>query len=969
SGGGPSGVSVLERIGAGDRDNAMTALRASGKPIIPSVNDESAARYMAGILADPAKRSAHVAQLLELATARGFDGIDLDYERFAFSDGQATWAATKGNWAAFVTELAGAFHARGLRVTAAVPTSPYYVYDFPTLGRELDGVRVMTYDYNVSSPGPVAPIDWVRRETATMLTMVPADKLMMGVPAYGRDWLRTLNSQPYITDLDGRQVALSACPTGTPTAAKALTTARNDEVLARPGVVVDRTVGGYDELRARYQETYSAGGKTCVLYREAWLQDSRTITDRITAVVNGGARGAALWTVGAETADQWDLVRTFARSLPPPPPPPDPTLVPAGSTTRVHTASPRSTVMGNLTAVNAVEAGHLRAWACDQPMPGTSVANYPAGRTVPAFVTVATDVAGDFCVYNSGATRLVWDQSATTALDAGSRLLDTRTQGTMVPPGGTVVVRTPVAAAVTILGTLTVLDPQGAGHTTVWPCSQGRPTTSVNNVSMPGQRTVNVTAITTDPDGSFCIYSSMAAHLLWDTQRGAPEILAGLPQRLVDTRTTRPVAGEDELRIHAGPANATVVGNLTVTRPQGAGHTTVWTCGEPRPTASTNNFVGGETTPNFAIVRTDAVGDFCVYTTTTTDLLWDQSGAAPGFEAGSPARLLDSVAPVPAGTTVRVNAGAANATVVGNLTVGAAQSAGHTKTFPCDAPAPATSVNSFTAGETSGNFAAVRTDAGGEFCVYLAAAARLIWDQVAATPATLAGASQRLLDTRGGAQVAAGEVRRVATGLVDATIFGRLTVVGPAAAGHTVVWPCAEPVPSASASTCPAGETVGNFALVRTDVVGEFCVLTTAASHLVWDQVGRTDAFVAGQPERRLDTRFGPGAVGQVPAGGSVVIATGAPSRTVLGNLTVTEPQAAGHLRAWPCNQPMPDASAANFGAGQTVANFLSVASDPDGNVCVYSSAATQVLFDQVAATPSIQAHAPARLLDTRRLA
>lgn len=972
----PSGVSIVERIGAADREWALSALRSAGKPIIPSINDESSARFLAGVLADPARRTAHVAQLLDLTTSRGFDGIDLDYERFAFSDGQATWPVTKVNWAAFVTELAAAFHARGLRVTAAVPTSPYYVYDFPTLGRELDGVRVMTYDYNVSAAGPIAPIDWVRRETTTMLQMVPAYKLMMGVPVYGRDWLRTLNSAPYITDLAGRQIPLSSCPAGTPTATKAITSANNDTVLSKPGVVVDRRVGGYDEVRARYQETYSGGGKTCVLYREAWLQDAQTITDRVQAVVDGGARGAALWTVGGEDAAQWEPIRNYAYDvippLPPLPPlPPDPSVVAAGTTTRIHTSSPRSTVMGNLTAVNPVAAGHLRAWPCDQPMPETSAANYSVAQSSSAFVTVATDGSGDFCVFNSGATRLVWDQSATTALDAGSRLLDTRATGAMVPSGGTVVVRTSVPAAATILGTLTVLDPQSAGHTTVWPCSQGRPATSVNNVTAPGQRTVNSTAVTTDPDGSFCIYSSMAAHLVWDAQRGAPEIQAGASQRVLDTRAGEPLAAEGELRVHAGPARATVAGNLTVVAPQGSGHTTVWTCGEQRPTASTNNFVVGETTPNFAVVRTDAAGDFCVYSTAQTHLLWDQAGAAPGFEAGSPVRLLDSVAPVPAGATIRVAAGVPNATVVGNLTVASAQTAGHTRAFPCDAPPPATSVNAFTAGETTGNFAAIRTDAGGEFCVYTAATARLVWDQVAATPATLAGAPVRLLDTRtGGGPVTAGEVRRVSTGALGSTVFGRLTVVAPSAAGHTTVWACDQPMPATSTSNFAAdGRTVGNFAAVRTDAAGEFCFLSSASAHLVWDQLGRTEGFVATQPERRLDTRVGPGPIGLVPAGGTVVIATGAASRTVLGNLTVTEPQGAGHLRVWPCDQPMPTASVANFAAGETVANFLAVPTDASGSICVYAAAPAHLLFDQVSVTAGIDAHAPARILDTRMLA
>ena len=72
---------------------------------------------------------------------------------------------------------------------------------------------------------------------------------------------------------------------------------------------------------------------------------------------------------------------------------------------------------------------------------------------------------------------------------------------------------------------------------------------------------------------------------------------------------------------------------------------------------------------------------------------------------------------------------------------------------------------------------------------------------------------------------------------------------------------------------------------------------------------------------------------------------------------------------AWPCDQPMPTASVANFAAGETVANFLAVPTDPSGSICVYTAAPAHLLFDQVSVTAGIDAHAPARILDTRMLA
>ena len=173
----------------------------------------------------------------------------------------------------------------------------------------------------------------------------------------------------------------------------------------------------------------------------------------------------------------------------------------------------------------------------------------------------------------------------------------------------------------------------------------------------------------------------MAAHLVWDAQRGAPEIQAG-----ARSGCSTPVpASRWQPRANCGCTPVRPVPRWPQPDGRGAagsGHTTVWTCGEQRPTASTNNFVVGETTPNFAVVRTDAAGDFCVYSTAQTHLLWDQAGRRPDSKRAARCGCSTRWRRVPAGATIRVAAGVPNATVVGNLTVASAQTAGHTWRSP-----------------------------------------------------------------------------------------------------------------------------------------------------------------------------------------------------------------------------------------------------------------------------------------------
>ncbi len=91
----------------------LDTLRATGTRVIPSITDGTAKGGMAALLADPVSRSLHVQTIVGLVTREGFDGIDLDYEGFAYVDDYASWETTRPNWVAFVNELAAALHAHG----------------------------------------------------------------------------------------------------------------------------------------------------------------------------------------------------------------------------------------------------------------------------------------------------------------------------------------------------------------------------------------------------------------------------------------------------------------------------------------------------------------------------------------------------------------------------------------------------------------------------------------------------------------------------------------------------------------------------------------------------------------------------------------------------------------------------------------------------------------------------------------
>ena len=62
--------------------------------------------------------------------------------------------------------------------------------DYAALGHSADRVVVMAYDWHwaFSAPGPIAPTWWVDDVLDYATSVVPPEKLALGVGLYGYDW-------------------------------------------------------------------------------------------------------------------------------------------------------------------------------------------------------------------------------------------------------------------------------------------------------------------------------------------------------------------------------------------------------------------------------------------------------------------------------------------------------------------------------------------------------------------------------------------------------------------------------------------------------------------------------------------------------------------------------------------------------------------------------------------------------------
>ncbi|MGY2129987.1 glycosyl hydrolase family 18 protein [Blastococcus sp. SYSU DS0617] len=251
----------------------------AGARLLPTVQNFADGTWqgqvIADLLTDPVRADAHRAALVDLALAEEWDGIDIDYEALPPTAGPP--------FLDFLAALGADLDEHGLDLTVAVParTGDDYAgvlaYSYEQLGEVVDQVRVMTYDHswNSSSAGPVAPLAWVSDVVDYAVERVPADKLMLGLPTYGYDWV-------------GERGAVLG-------AADAVALA--EEVGAEPA---------WDDAAASWTFSYARDGEQ----HTVWYEDARSLRAAQELAHDAGLRGVAIWQLGGEDPEVWPALAT-----------------------------------------------------------------------------------------------------------------------------------------------------------------------------------------------------------------------------------------------------------------------------------------------------------------------------------------------------------------------------------------------------------------------------------------------------------------------------------------------------------------------------------------------------------------------------------------------------------------------------------------------------------------------------------
>jgi spore germination protein YaaH len=251
----------------------------------------SGAALQQSILTSSSYRTNLAKEVAKAVRDRGADGVNLDFEPLV--------SGTESGFVAFVKAVRGALDAY----------APGYELTFDTMGRignypiaqatapgAADALMIMGYDYRTassSSAGSISPLTGppydLNDTIAAFTKQVPASKLLLGVPYYGRAW-STDSDALHAKNISGTKYGASVNVTyGSAIGFAAEYGRRWDDIEQAPWT-------------AYTKQTCTATYGCVTSWRELYYDDAASLGRRYDLVNRAGLRGAGIWALGYDGA-------------------------------------------------------------------------------------------------------------------------------------------------------------------------------------------------------------------------------------------------------------------------------------------------------------------------------------------------------------------------------------------------------------------------------------------------------------------------------------------------------------------------------------------------------------------------------------------------------------------------------------------------------------------------------------------
>ena len=258
----------------------VNEMHAMGIKVVPMLSNHWDRNGGKLALANP---EALAAEIAENVKKYNLDGVNVDIENVTQTE--------RDKYTRLVAELRRLIPAEK-EVSVAVAANPngwttgwHGSYDYEALAKHADYLMIMAYDesWQGSAAGPVASYDFVKKSIEYALKYAPAEKIVVGVPFYGRIWSEN-------GDFNGYGIGLSVISNMLTDYNAKIT---YDEKARSPKA--EFTVKAGDK-------EYTVGGKKLSPGNYTiWFENQRSISNKINLVHEYNLKGVGSWALNQAT--------------------------------------------------------------------------------------------------------------------------------------------------------------------------------------------------------------------------------------------------------------------------------------------------------------------------------------------------------------------------------------------------------------------------------------------------------------------------------------------------------------------------------------------------------------------------------------------------------------------------------------------------------------------------------------------
>lgn len=230
------------------------------------------------LLTSVSNRQTFINNLITVIKQNGYKGVNIDFEDIPYS--------LRNNYSEFIGQLKTALSNENLITSVCIPAKSIdYLtnawngaFDYIAIGNTADFVVLMTYDEHGpwTTAGPIASYNFVDSVIKYAVTVIPKEKIVMGLASYGYEWSSAGNkaySLPQIGNI----------------------------------ILQNNITPSFDAVSKSPYFTYISGG----IIKTVWYENYESITAKLNIARNYDIKGIAMWRLGLENNAIISAVNTY----------------------------------------------------------------------------------------------------------------------------------------------------------------------------------------------------------------------------------------------------------------------------------------------------------------------------------------------------------------------------------------------------------------------------------------------------------------------------------------------------------------------------------------------------------------------------------------------------------------------------------------------------------------------------------